>query len=367
MTVAKTSPSESAASSRASSGGASSGGAASGGAASTGTSVSATLLHPLPSRRLGYSFVLSASLFWATCGLMSRLVFDSHRLEPRQLAAIRVYGAAILLAPVVIRARPRLSRNGWIKVALFGVFGVSVPQWVYFEAIARIPVTIALVIVYTAPVIVTIFERCVHHRVLPKPVYGAIGLAVLGVILAVTGGKGGAGALPFLGVLLAVITAFTYGGQIMIGTVQPPEVPPLVRTGLGMMAGCVFWTVVSPVWRLPFGAAGKPVDLGSRLPGSVPVGVLVACIVVLGTVIPYTLFLSGAPRIGVGASSVTGMIEPVAASVFAWVALNQRLTAVQVVGVCVALGCVTVAEVLRNRAPAAEPEHLLLVDAGMPP
>lgn len=317
------------------------------------------------SRRIGYVLVLTASMFWATSGLLSRLVFDSGVIEPRALAAMRVYGAAILLAPWVIRARPRLDRRGWIKVAAFGVFGVSVPQWVYFESIARIPVPIALVIVYTAPVLVTVFERVVHRRILPLAVYSAIGVAVVGVIFAVAGGTGGAGALPIVGVLLAVITAFAYAGQIMVAAIQPPELHPLVRTGLGMMAGCVFWTVLSPFWRLPFSSFGTAVDLGPRVPGSLPAGALVAAIVVFGTVIPYTLLVSGAPRIGLGASSVTGMIEPVAASILAWVALNQRLAIMQVMGVAIALGGVTVAELLRNRNP--KDEHFGLVDAAMPP
>jgi drug/metabolite transporter (DMT)-like permease len=319
----------------------------------------------LPSRRQGYALVVSASLLWATSGLFSRLIFDSGQIQPRTLAALRVYGATILLAPAVIRARPRLSRSGWLKVAAFGVFGVSVPQWVYFEAIARIPVPIALVIVYTAPVLVTIFERFVHHRVLPRMVYLAIGIAVAGVIFAVTGGKGGAGALPVIGVLLAVITAFAYAGQIMVAAIQPPELHPIVRTGLGMMAGSLFWTVASPFWRLPFASFTHAIDLGPRLPGTLPAGVLVAGIVLFGTMIPYSMLVAGAPRIGLGASSVTGMIEPVAASILAWVALDQRLTLVQAFGVFVALGGVTVAELLRNRAPAHD--HIGLVDAGLPP
>lgn len=317
------------------------------------------------SRRMGYLLVLTASMFWATSGLLSRLVFDSGIIEPRALAAMRVYGAAILLAPWVVRARPHLDGRGWLKVAAFGVFGVSVPQWIYFESIARIPVPIALVIVYTAPVLVTMFERFVHRRVLPIAVYAAIGVAVVGVIFAVTGGKGGAGALPIVGVLLAVITAFAYAGQIMVAAVQPAELHPLVRTGLGMMAGSLFWTVLSPFWRLPFGSFGDAVDLGPRAPGSVPAGLLVAAIIVFGTVIPYTMLVAGAPRIGLGASSVTGMIEPVAASVLAWVALNQRLAIVQVFGVAIALGGVTVAELMRNRSP--KDEHFGLVDAATPP
>ena len=88
-------------------------------------------------------------------------------------------------------------------------------------------------------------------------------------------------------------------------------------------------------------------------------------LLVFGTVIPYTMLVAGSPRIGLGASSVTGMIEPVAASIVAWVALNQRLTVVQVFGVLVALGGVTVAELARNRTP--RDEHFGLVDAAMPP
>ncbi|CAB4886067.1 unannotated protein [freshwater metagenome] len=317
------------------------------------------------SRRLGYVLVLSASLLWATNGLLSRLVFDSGEIEPRTLAALRVYGATILLAPAVIRARPRLSRRSWLKVAAFGVFGVSVPQWVYFEAIARIPVPIALVIVYTAPVLVTVFERFVRHRKLPKVVYLAIGVAVVGVIFAVTGGRGGAGALELLGVVLAIVTAFAYAAQIMVAAVQPPELHPLVRTGLGMMAGSIFWTFLSPFWRLPFASFGAAIDLGPRVAGSLPAGLLVAGIIVFGTVIPYTMLVSGSPRIGPGASSVTGMIEPVAASILAWVALDQRLTITQVLGVVVALAGVTVAELLRNRTPLSE--HFGLLDAAIPP
>jgi drug/metabolite transporter (DMT)-like permease len=304
---------------------------------------------PGSGRRPGYALVLVASLFWATSGLLSRLVFDARSVEPRQLAALRVYGAALLLVPLVIRARPRLDRRGWLKVAAFGVFGVSLPQWVYFEAIARIPVPIALVIVYTAPVIVTVFERFARHTRLPVPVYLAIGVAVAGVVLAVTGGKGGAGALPVVGVVLAIVTAFAYALQILVSATQPAELPPLVRTGLGMLAGAIFWTVFSPLWGLPFGRIDDAVDLGPRVAGSLPTGVLVLCIIVFGTVVPYTLLVAGSPKIGLGASSVTGMIEPVAASILFWLVLDQRLTTIQVIGVIVALGGVTGAELMRNR------------------
>ena len=161
-------------------------------------------------RRLGYTFVIASSLLWSTNGLFSRLIFDSGTIEPRQLAAIRIYGAALLLAPIVIANRPRLSRSDLVRVLGFGVFGVSLPQWLYFEAIARIPVPIALVIVYLAPVIVTAWERFTRHTTLHFTVYASIIVAVLGVIFAVTGGKGGTGALAVSGLLLAFVQGVLY-------------------------------------------------------------------------------------------------------------------------------------------------------------
>ena len=300
-------------------------------------------------RRTGYLFVIGSSLFWSTNGLTSRLMFDSGVIAPRQLAAVRIYGAALLLSPLVIRARPRLDRGEWLKVAAFGVFGVSLPQWLYFESIARIPVPIALVIVYTAPVLLTAYERVVHHRRLSGLVYAAIALAVVGVILAVTGGKGGAGALAIVGVILAIATTFAYAGQILVASVQPPQLHPMVRTGLGMMAGSLFWLVLSPIWQLPFGRASTAIDLGPRISGSLPLWVPVLYVIVCGTAVPYALLVAGSPRIGAGASSVTGMIEPVAASVLAWVLLNQVLEGVQIVGIGVGLLGVSLAEVLRTR------------------
>lgn len=293
--------------------------------------------------------VIVASLFLSTSGLVTKLVFDAGAIAPKTLAAIRVYGAALVLSPIVVRARPRLDRRGWLKVAAFGVFGISVPQWIYFEAISRIPVPIALIIIYTAPVIVTVFERVVHQRRLAVAVYVAIAVAVGGVILAVSGGAGGTGALPVVGVVLAVITAFAYAAQIAVVAMQPKELAPIVRTGVGMMAGSLFWILLAPPWSLPFGSIGRGIDIGTRLTGTAPLGLLVLGIVVFGTVVPYVMLVAGTPRIGLSASSVTGMIEPVCSSILFWVLLGQNLSLLQSAGVTLALASVTVAEILRNR------------------
>ena len=57
----------------------------------------------------------------------------------------------------------------------------------------------------------------------------------------------------------------------------------------------------------------------------------------------------GAPRIGPGATSIVTMAEPIVAAFVAWLALGQSLTAVEIVGIAVALVAIAYVERVRMR------------------
>lgn len=301
-------------------------------------------------RGTGYLFVATGSILWATNGIVSSLVLDAGRVSPSDLAAFRTYASALLLGAGVVAVLPGLSRSSLVRLAAFGIFGVSLPQWLFYESISRIDVPIALVIVYTAPVLVTAFERVVRRQRLPGAVYLAIVVAIGGVVAAVLGNADGLGALSGVGLLLAVATMAAYSCQILLAAIQPAELRPLQRIGGAMVFSCLFWLVLDPAWTLPFHVLDDPIGLGPRVAGMAPTGLLIVYITLLGTVVPYGLLVAGAPRIGAGAASVTGMAEPIVASVLAWLFLGQSLTSVQIIGIGVALAGVTVAETLRARA-----------------
>ena len=300
-------------------------------------------------RATGYLFVASGALLWATNGIVSSLVLAAGRVSPSDLAAYRTYASALLLGAGVVAVLPGLSRGSLARLAAFGVLGISLPQWLFYESILRIDVPIALVIVYTAPVLVTAFERVVRRRRLPRTVYAAIVVAIGGVVAAVLGNAGGFEGLSGTGLLLAVAAMAAYSCQILLAAVQPSELRPLQRIGGAMVFSSLFWLILDPVWTLPFDALGDSIALGPRLEGMAPAVLLIAYITLLGTVVPYGLLVAGAARIGAGAASVTGMVEPIVASVLAWLLLGQALTALQIAGIAVALLGVTVAETARSR------------------
>lgn len=300
-------------------------------------------------RATGYLLVLSGSALWATNGIASTFVFDAGAISPTDLTALRIFGSALVLGAGVVMLLPGLSRSSLTRLALFGVFGVSLPQWLFYEAISRIDVPIALVIVYTAPVLVTAYERIARRRSLPLRVYLAILVAIGGVVGTVLGGSGGPGALSAAGLAFAVAAMVAYSGQILLATAQPSELSPLQRIGGAMVFGSLIWVVVDPPWTLPFRLVDDRISLGSALHLTAPTGLLVAYIIVLGTIVPYAMLVAGAPRIGAGAASVTGMAEPVVAAILAWALLGQRLSGIQVGGIAVALCGVALAETLRSR------------------
>lgn len=308
-------------------------------------------------RRVGYLCVAGASALWGFNGVFSRIAMDGG-VEPLELGAGRAFAAALLLLPFLLPHVRRLDRRGLWQIGLFGLFGIVLSQGLYFESISRIDVALALVIVYTAPIPVAAYQRLRFGEVLPLRAYLGMLVAVVGVGMAVLGGGGGIGAIDGVGLAFAFATMAAYAMQVVLAARQPESLPPLARTGAGMLAASVIWMAIAPVWTLQYDVLGVLEPLTGRVDIDVPVWFAVAWVIILGTVVPYLIFIVGASAIGPGAASVVGMAEPIVASFVAWILLGQTLLPVEFAGIVIAVGAITFVEVTRLRARRSADEIL---------
>ena len=297
----------------------------------------------------GTLLALGAVLLWAVNGTVSRAVLDSG-LSPLRLAEIRITGSAVILlvaVALVRRAELRLGRRDVLAFAAFGVIGMICVQWMYFEAIDRIPISLALIIEYLAPLMVAIWVRVVWKRHLPWLAWAAIpvALAGLGLALGLTGGD--LGGLSGVGVLWSLGAGCSYAYYALHAEVLTRTRTPAAVLALGLAFGSVALAVVAPWWSFPYDALNGTGPIGSL---DVPVWLAVAWVVVLGTVIPFTLLVTGVRMIGADGAIVTAMTEPIFAGAVAWVVLGQVLTPTQIAGGAIVLAAVTVAQVARARA-----------------
>jgi drug/metabolite transporter (DMT)-like permease len=95
-------------------------------------------------------------------------------------------------------------------------------------------------------------------------------------------------------------------------------------------------------------------SLGGNLSDVVLPGALVLLwSMLVGTALPYVLYLVGIGRVGPTFGLLSGTIEPIVAVIAAWLWIDQVLTALQVLGCVIVFASVIAVQVARSRQPVA--------------
>jgi drug/metabolite transporter (DMT)-like permease len=285
--------------------------------------------------------------FFAVNGPVAKLAL-LNGLESAQLSAFRIEGAffCLLIATLFVsRKQLKVKRNEILPLIGYGFFGVAMTQFLYFVAIKRIEVGVALIIEYTAPIFVALYVRFVMKKEVSKRVWFSLFLALIGLSLITqvwTGSK-----LDPFGVLCAFGAAIALAIYFIGGEPLAAKRDPIALTTLSMGVGAIFWMVVQPWWTLPWSLLSNPVLLPHEL-GTVSLGSIVAYIVVFGTVAPFWLYFIAFKYLDSKKSAIFGLLEPVGASITALFLLGESFIGIQILGGALVLIGVIFAETARK-------------------
>lgn len=224
------------------------------------------------------------------------------------VTTVRVAGAALILSvptAIMLRGRWRTVRAGWRPVVLLGLLTVVGSQLSLFLAVQYIPPSLAVVIMYTGPVLL-IFWTWLRTRVAPSGVtlLGAA-LALVGV-LTVSGVITGAALHP-LGVMWALIAAVGLAAFFAASASQSHGIPALPFAGLGLAVGAVVLVGASAAGVLPFAVSTAPAVFAGVETSPL---LLVAGVVLISGVLSYVLGVLAARRLGATVSSFAAYSEP---------------------------------------------------------
>jgi len=305
---------------------------------------------------VGYALTLAAAAFFAVNGTVSTLALQAGVPAPR-LTALRCTGAAIgLVAALAIAApgRLRLARRDVPFLAVFGVVGVALTQYLYYVAIGRLPVGIALVFEMTAPVLIAFYVWLVRHEKVRRRLWVALLLSLSGLVFVAQVWQGG-GSLDPVGVGAALAAAVCLATYYLMGERGTVARDPVALTCWSFVAAAAFWAVAAPWWEFDASVLEErvPVSLGSL---ELPLWALVTWIVVLGAIVPFWLSIAALRHLAPTTAGLVATVEPVFASAVAWVWLGQVLTGWQVLGGAVVLAGIVLAQRARTAAPAPLPE-----------
>jgi drug/metabolite transporter (DMT)-like permease len=303
---------------------------------------------------VGYALTLAAAGFFAVNGTVSRLALDAG-IPPTNLTALRCTGAAAALLVFLAVVAPARLRVTWREVpflALFGVVGVALTQFLYYVAIGVMPVGIALVFEMTAPVFIALYVWLVRREKVRSRLWLALLLSLSGLVLVAEVWQDG-GSLNALGVGAALLAALCLATYYLMGERGTVTRDPVALTCWSFVAAALFWAVAAPWWAFDAGLLGErvPMSLGAL---ELPLWLLVLWIVVLGAVVPFWLSIAALRHLPPTAAGIVATAEPVFASIVAWLWLEQVLSAWQLAGGAVVLTGIVLAQTARA-APAPSP------------
>ena len=153
----------------------------------------------------------------------------------------------------------RLTRREVPYLIVFGIAGVALVQWLYFVSIGRLPIGIALLIEYIAPILIALWAWSVFKEPIRRRIWVALVLAVVGLAVVVEVWSGLT--LDGLGVTAALSAAVAYVVYVLMAEHAVKWRDPASLTAYGFLFAALFWAAVQPLWRFPAGRLNDNVSL----------------------------------------------------------------------------------------------------------
>lgn len=295
----------------------------------------------------GFLLALASTLTFALSGAFVKPLLEAG-WTPASAVIARALIAAVVLAPfaaIALRGKwDSVWRARW-RIVGFGLIPVAVTQLAYFAALARIPVGMALLIEYLAPVLL-VGLAWVRTRRVPRAVVliGSV-LALVGLVLVI--GPSAAGDLDLLGVAFAGVAALGLAAYFLIGAMPEDGLPPVALAASGLLVGGLALLVVGALGILPLGMTFGTVELlGAEVAWWIPL----AIVAIVATAIAYATGIAATSRLGSRLASFVGLLEVAFAALFAWLLLGEALTPMQLVGGALIIAGIAFVRSERERA-----------------
>lgn len=269
---------------------------------------------------------------WGTTYIITEKFLPPDR--PLFAALVR----ALPVGLVLLAWQRQLPRGDWWwKAVVMGVLNIGAFFPLLFLAAYRLPGGVAAAVGAIQPLVAAALAAALlgERFSAVNLLTGLMGVA--GVTLLVLRNEV---PLDTLGVLAALGGAISMASGVVMTKKWGSPVPLLAFTSWQLVAGGL---VILPAMLV---IEGVPSELSARNIGGY------AWLSLVGCALAYSIWFRGIGKLPVAATSVLALIAPVIAALIGFVALDQSLTALQLVGVAVILAAVMVTQWWAARRPS---------------
>jgi drug/metabolite transporter (DMT)-like permease len=293
----------------------------------------------------GYVFVISAALLWGVSGSAAKFLFQSG-MTPFQLVQVRLtLTAAGLLLWLALRhpSLLKIDRSDIGYFAVFGVVGMAGVQFTYLFAISKIQVAAAILLQYLAPVFIVLHSVVFAREKLSRVNLVALIGATTGCYLVVGAYNLNLLTMNLAGIVSGLMSAVCFAWYSIHGEYGMRRYNPWTVLFYAMAFAALTWNIAHPPLEGFLHAWGAEQWFWMLYIG------------ILGTMVPFGLYLEGISRIRSTRASITAMLEPITAGVLSYVFLNEIMEWPQLMGAVLVIAAVALLQIKKeqdDRAPA---------------
>ena len=298
---------------------------------------------------IGAVMYLVAAFLFALNGSVAKAQIEAG-LSPAEVTEVRTIGCALILLIYILIVNPgslKVRRAEIPFLLLFGVLAYALTPFLFFLSVELLPVAIAALLAFLAPVLVALWLRYVKHEAVGRSIWLSLVLVVGGLILVSQVWSGMT--LNPLGVFFGLLTAAALAAYLLLGEAGARRRDVMSLAFWGFAIATITWSILAPWWNFPWNLLTTTTSLFDGAVTGIPVWSLVIVMIAI-SVIPFVLVLMSLQRIGAQRGGILGTTEPLWAALLAFILLGEVLSPIQGLGGLVVLAGVIVAEFASQRA-----------------
>lgn len=281
--------------------------------------------------------VIAAALggtFWGFSGCFGQYLFTYKNVTSSWLVPIRLLVSGLLILMLLTAQKKNIfvvyeDKKNILKMLIFALFGMALSQYGYFTAVMYSNAGTGTILQYTGQIMLLVYVCVVTPRLPKKNETLALILSTIGVFIMATHGRIGELALRPEAIFWGVFAAIGF----VCYSVQPAKMiekyTVLPVLGWGMFLGGIMLCVSMRPWTIDV-----IIDYQVIL--------LFLGIVILGTIMAYYLILTSISLIGPVKTSLIACVEPVVATLVAFIWLKTSFAAMDIIGAGLVLLAVVV-------------------------
>ena len=274
-------------------------------------------------------YVLTAGILWGFMGLFVRTL-NTHGFYTMEITGLRSLIAMILMGLFLMVYDRSLFRIKWKDLWCFigtGIISLTFFNMCYFKAITMTSLSVAAILLYTAPSIVMVLSVLIFHEHFTKRKVFSLFLAFAGCVL-VTGVLSDKEAIISpLGILVGLGSGLGYALYSIFARFA-------LEKGYHSFTVTFYTLFTSTVGTLYFLSPSK---ISLSISSSPEIAIYILLLGFFSTCLPYILYTTGLEKLESSKASIIASIEPVTATLLGIFLFQEPLTGMGLFGVLMVL------------------------------